>query len=226
MTRITLNIETEDLAVIERVSQALRTAGAPTPVRVEEPKEPVQEETPEPAGPSTTAVDNQHASEQRAADGPELDADGLPWDERIHASTKTKKQDGKWKAKRGVNAETVKQVEAELRSIMSAQPADEPEHGGYAEPNAAQAFGNDAPPPVEPPSQTPPPVEPPQAEQPTGDDTPADFMALVGAVGTNGITQDRIQSALAGMNPPLPSFAALGQRPDLIPAFWAKVNEG
>lgn len=43
-----------------------------------------------------------------------LDAKGRSWDERIHASSKAKNADGTWRAKRGVAAELVAEVEAEL----------------------------------------------------------------------------------------------------------------
>lgn len=44
------------------------------------------------------------------------DAAGLPWDERIHVSTKTKKKgDGCWKRIPGVDPKLVESVEAELR---------------------------------------------------------------------------------------------------------------
>jgi hypothetical protein len=44
------------------------------------------------------------------------DADGFPWDERIHVSTKTqKKGDGCWKRIPGVDPKLVAEVEAELR---------------------------------------------------------------------------------------------------------------
>lgn len=45
----------------------------------------------------------------------ETDKSGLPWDGRIHAANKSKKTDGNWKAKRGVDPVLVTQVEAELR---------------------------------------------------------------------------------------------------------------
>ena len=48
----------------------------------------------------------------------ELDINGRAWDERIHASTKSKYQAGGWKIKRGVSPELVKQVEMELLSGM------------------------------------------------------------------------------------------------------------
>lgn len=53
--------------------------------------------------------------------GVELDCDGLPHDMRIHAGTKTfVKKTGQWKKKRGVEAELVTQVEAELKAAMAA----------------------------------------------------------------------------------------------------------
>ena len=45
---------------------------------------------------------------------PELDADGLPWDERIHGTKKTKNADGRWRKRKG--AENVEAVEAELKA--------------------------------------------------------------------------------------------------------------
>lgn len=53
----------------------------------------------------------------------ELDAAGLPWDERIHSSTKSKIANGEWKVKRGVSPATITRVEAELRALMAAAPA-------------------------------------------------------------------------------------------------------
>jgi len=53
---------------------------------------------------------------------PPMDADGVVWDGRIHASTKTKTQDGRWKKKRGVDANLVAQVMAELQGRQSAPP--------------------------------------------------------------------------------------------------------
>lgn len=50
---------------------------------------------------------------------PQLDADGLPWDHRIHAESKAiNKGDNKWKAKRNVAPELVAQVQAEHRAIL------------------------------------------------------------------------------------------------------------
>lgn len=48
----------------------------------------------------------------------ELDSEGLPWDKRIHASTKTKIASGVWKLARGVEPNIVEAVKAELRALM------------------------------------------------------------------------------------------------------------
>lgn len=48
-----------------------------------------------------------------------LDSDGLPWDDRIHASSKGITQDGKWRQKRGVDKTLLVTVEAELRKLMN-----------------------------------------------------------------------------------------------------------
>lgn len=50
----------------------------------------------------------------------DLDKNGLPWDERIHAGTKAKNADGSWRQRRGLNDEAlVKRVEAELRQLVA-----------------------------------------------------------------------------------------------------------
>lgn len=53
----------------------------------------------------------------------EVDKHGLPWDMRIHASTKTKVADGSWKMKRGTDPAVIATVEAELRQLMAVPTA-------------------------------------------------------------------------------------------------------
>lgn len=50
----------------------------------------------------------------------ELDKNGIPWDERIHAGTKRKNADGTWSLKKGVDKELAAQIIAEYQS---AEPA-------------------------------------------------------------------------------------------------------
>lgn len=47
-----------------------------------------------------------------------VDKEGLPWDHRIHASTKTFIADGTWKLKRGVDAAEVAMVKEQLKALM------------------------------------------------------------------------------------------------------------
>lgn len=50
------------------------------------------------------------------AGGSDLDSRGLPYDTRIHASSKATTKDGSWRYKRGITDEEIAKVEAELRS--------------------------------------------------------------------------------------------------------------
>ena len=52
----------------------------------------------------------------------ELDADGLPWDERIHAGSKTRTQKGVWTSRRGLDEAVRDAVIAELRQMDPAAP--------------------------------------------------------------------------------------------------------
>lgn len=67
----------------------------------------------------------------------ELDADGLPWDERIHAGTKTKTQKGAWTQKKGVDATVRDAVLAELRQMYPAPTAVTPAPPGPSVPPVA-----------------------------------------------------------------------------------------
>lgn len=52
-----------------------------------------------------------------------LDKEGLPWDFRIHASTKTLIADGSWKLRRGVDPTEVESVKAQLKELMAVPQA-------------------------------------------------------------------------------------------------------
>lgn len=151
--------------------------------------------------------------------GAVVDASGLPWDARIHASTKSTTKDGKWTKKRGVADELVAHVEAELKSVMAAPvpatvpppPVDGPVHV-----DPAAAFGSapaspatDALPPAPPPGEAPAPM----AEF-------ARIMRIVtakqaaGQLTTEFVAQLAAQLGITGVKD-------LAARPDLIPAFEA-----
>jgi len=97
-------------------------------------------------------------------DASELDKNGLPWDARIHSSSKNTNQDGTWRYTRGGDPAVRAQVEAELRAR------------GYG--TAAAAETPPPPPPVA--DQTPPPP-PPLADQ-AADTPPAATQPLTGEV--------------------------------------------
>ena len=53
----------------------------------------------------------------------ELDKNGIPWDERIHAGTKRKNADGTWSLKKGVDKELAAQIIAEYQSTTPTAPS-------------------------------------------------------------------------------------------------------
>jgi hypothetical protein len=69
-----------------------------------------------PSAPSpAAAVPSTSAPAAPPVSSADLDKNGLPWDERIHASSRAKIADGSWRMKRGVQQHVVDEVEAQLR---------------------------------------------------------------------------------------------------------------
>ncbi len=54
---------------------------------------------------------------------PAFDKNGLPWDARIHSSSKGINADGTWRRRKGIDDATVQAVEAELRARGGLAPA-------------------------------------------------------------------------------------------------------
>ena len=52
----------------------------------------------------------------------ELDADGIPWDTRIHADSKAKIADGTWRKRRKLDPEYLASVMAELKACSNPEP--------------------------------------------------------------------------------------------------------
>ena len=96
--------------------------------------------------PSPQPVITPAAATAAVSAGIELDAKGLPWDERIHSSNKAKKADGSWHKRKGLADGVFEQVEAELR----AQYPNVPNAGAASAPTALPvAVANPAPEPVQ-----------------------------------------------------------------------------
>lgn len=164
-------------------------------------------------------------------EGVEVDTRSLPWDGRIHASTKTKVKSGEWTAKRNVDPELVKAVEAELFKAMSAPPAGTapaapppPATGGPV----IQVEGAPAAPAAPPPPATTPPVvaegpaaAPPPPTEPAAGDTPfTSFMRTVVAKQAAGTVTTAMTNEIAA-SLGLTSIRDLANRPDLIATFEA-----
>lgn len=144
------------------------------------------------------------------ADG--VDSEGLPWDERIHAGSKTTVKDGTWKLKRGVSDDLVSQIKAELRQGDSA-PA--------FVPPAPVADAAPVPPPPVAPAAPPPPAPAPVQAEPT-------FFGLMQAVNAAAASDPTANTrfAEAVKEAGLPSPVALN-RPDnahLIPVIAQSIG--
>lgn len=141
----------------------------------------------------------------------EVDKRGLPWDARIHASTKTQTQKGQWTARRGVDEATVAAVEAELRAAM----------GAPAAPPAPAA-------PAAPPVVAGTPVMPPAPAAPVPPAPVSTFPQFIAAinphVAAGRLTHAAINGALADVGLP-PGLGSIAVRADLIPAVWAKLQQ-
>lgn len=170
----------------------------------------------------------------------ELDKNGLPWDERIHAGTKTKLKSGEWKAKKQVDPALVAQVEAELRAHVAASPA--PVAAVPAVPAApvapaapvvdpAAVFGGAAPgvPPA-PAIPTAPPVAPlaPAATvAPSASADPTTFEQLMpritAAVAAGTMPPTAVGAACAAHG--VASVVTLQQSPQFVPLVWATLRQ-
>lgn len=202
------------------------------------PVAPVNAATPASA-PSTAAA--------TPSNGVDLDADGLPWDERIHAGSKTKTTKGVWTAKRGVNdGAFIAKVKAELRALMAipAAPAAPPVQAQIPMPPAAPpapivtAAGAAVGLPVAPlPPGSPeaalaatvqaPPVPPSAAAVTLGAYAgPATFPDLI-TVLTPAMSQGRLTTEMlneACNVVGVPSLPLLASRPDLIPQVFTYIT--
>lgn len=143
-----------------------------------------------------------------------LDKAGLPWDERIHASSKALTADGLWRKKRGVEDATVAQVEGQLKQLMSLPtPTVVPEPVPVP---AQMATVTEIPVPPPPPAPVTPVVE-------NGRDA---FINLATRVSTTinekKITSEEVKQICNDMG--VAAFPLLMSRQDLIPAVAMNVE--
>lgn len=67
-------------------------------------------------------VDEVVPAEDDPRGGVELDANGTPWIDGIHATTRSKKSDGTWTKRRGAPEDEVAKAEAEARAKLAGTP--------------------------------------------------------------------------------------------------------
>lgn len=176
----------------------------------------------------------------------ERDKDGIPWDERIHASTKTTNKDGTWTRRRNTPDETFDAVMAELKQANT-QRTLEAAQGMVPTPPAPSAPSAPAvapsvplpPPPVSAPTTVPPAPSPTPAAAPALPSAPASagnvapfpaIMVKVTAAQRDGKldkpTLDNFLAA-AGVVPAANgeySIIGLSRNPELIPVFEQFLN--
>lgn len=195
---LTIPMTRNALAAAAKMLKDLAIADKPTvseefgPVEAPTPPAPIQElAAPQLAPP--TAVKGPF----EAAAAAELDSDGLPWDARIHASSRTRlKKTGQWKPKRGADAALVAQVTAELQGDATAPP-----------PAVDESVITPTPPP---------------AVELVAETQVKDFTGLVVAVMGAGIPADDQNAACREFGVPEMRFAA--NFPDLIPKIAARLG--
>ncbi len=162
------------------------------------------------------------APQASPAGGVELDADGLPWDDRIHAGTKRKNADGRWTAKRGINdPDLVPRVQAQLRAQMAAGgvTAPAPVRAGVPNLTVAHLHGG----------------APAQSAAPLPASTPAPSTAPLAALPmTNGPVSSAAPTppALPDLQPPAAPQQSSGAKPvpltfqDFMTAMTVEVMSG
>lgn len=134
--------------------------------------------------------------------GVELDSEGLPWDHRIHSSSKKKlAKTGAWKLARGVDHGLVEKVKAELKGVMNI-PVETP---------AAPATPVPQPQPEPQTIVTPPPAPTPKPEPVTDNVTFPEFMM---AVTEAGLDESEVTKACNAHG--IDSVYLLAARPDLV----------
>tara|TARA_R110000851_G_scaffold9579_3_gene35568 strand:+ start:10908 stop:11651 length:744 start_codon:yes stop_codon:yes gene_type:complete len=157
-----------------------------------------------------------------AVDMTSLDAAGMPWDERICSGGRTKKADGTWVAKRGVDKEVIRAVKEELIAVMNVAPQvavgvnqvtaiTVVENAAIATADSVQAaavFGG---------QQSSPMAAAGNVASPVVATWP-DVLQIVATKRADGtLTDEHIQNFLSHHN--LSAFQLLANRSDLFPAF-------
>lgn len=196
--------------------------GEDAPAAVVSESAPVLPSVPTPPLPSVPMASDSDVSEESAVPiaplaGVAVDSEGIPWDGRIHASTKTHTKKGLWTLKRGVDENLVNQVKAELRQALAAPGIIIPPVPGAMNLDPASAFGGT---PTAPDSVPPPPSAPAVAETPAPLGEFARIMRIVSEKqAAKTLSTEMVAELVHQLG--LSSVRDFATRPDMIPAFEA-----
>jgi hypothetical protein len=157
----------------------------------------------------------------------ERDANGLPWDARIHTRTRSQTIDGVWKLQRGIDMTLVDTVMKEHKQLM-ALPQGKPATAPIAPPPAPIAPIAPASPswPSSPTALAPSVPVTPVAADPVNDPCPADFNTFIARIskhiakGLLGAHQVKAICEEHGVA----SLPLVASRPDLIPQIAAAID--
>lgn len=157
--------------------------------------------------------------------GVELDAKGLPWDARIHSSSRAKNADNTWRAKRGVAADVITATEAQLRQLAALPAVPGPVLDG----TTGQFIPNVPSPTNLPPGVPPTPasnVAVPSVPAPASPSSPPMTyaqmsMKIMGAINAGQFDHAAVMAACQKHG--LSSLPALQLRPDYIPIVIAEL---
>lgn len=202
------------------MSTAIMNAGPPLAESPAPPAPPTPVQTlPDP--PSVDSSPPLEFPSTPAIEAPETDARGLPWDVRIHASTKAKTKPGDWRTKRGVDPALVAQVEAELKSKLPSLPVMHVDTGAGVQPPPTTEV---QPPPtteVQPPPTTAEPSLP--APESFGQMTFALLAKHVSDLRTKGDITDEFIDSVCKSQGIVGFTMAAGLPPDNLMAFYREV---
>ena len=152
------------------------------------------------AGKTMLSQEQEQDQDSNTDDG-DLDADGLPWDGRIHSSNHKKTAKGVWARRKNVPDEVYNKVEAELKAAMAVPAGDAFDFDQMDIPGA----NVEAPPPPPPPMSY------------------AEFAQVITKAITDGkVTNQQVGVVLRDMG--IPTFLSISNREDLIPSIMLKLG--
>lgn len=142
-----------------------------------------------------------------------LDNSGLPWDERIHSSSKAFNADATWRKKRGVSDALVAEVELQLKALMNVPaPVHIQAEVAQVPPPPAEVLSF----PVASPVPLPPDFDPKKAF--------VNFIqSSAQAVREGKITQEEVKNICIKHG--VPDIPLLGNRLDLVPVIAIEVEQ-